>query len=290
LVLYYKDDVSILNSYYTFVASKKDPASITMADYLIGNKGFSIKCKNYGDDNSNSFESEAIENVRLHVSNTSLLFYLEDLDEIYPNSTAFIFLSKHSSESRIPTLTCHFTGNYTDDIHYGGNPRELGISYPYFQKQYIKEINNMRSLVSDYDIVIEATHHGPTSLRKPVTFIEIGSTERQWVDKYVASVVCDCILTVITSGTGHCKKVGIGLGGTHYPVKFTRLLLESEFGLGAVAAKHDLMSINEDMINQMISKSVERVTHIVIDRKGLGKEKKRIIDLIKNKSFDVLEI
>jgi D-aminoacyl-tRNA deacylase len=261
-----------------------------MADYLIENKGFSIKCENYSNDNNNSYESEAIENVRLHVSNTIPLFYLEDLDEIYPNSTAFIFLSRHSSESRTPTLTCHFTGNYSDHSYYGGNPRQLGISYPYFQKQYMKEISNVRTLISDYDIVIEATHHGPTSLRKPVTFIEIGSTERQWVDRYVASIVCDCILSVMTNGTGRCKKVGIGLGGTHYPVKFNRLLLESEFGLGAVAAKRDLMSINEDMINQMISKSIERVTHIVIDRKGLGKEKKRIMDLIKNKSFNILEI
>jgi D-aminoacyl-tRNA deacylase len=211
------------------------------------------------------------------------------LDDRFPGSSAFIFLSKHKSTSAIPTLTSHCTGNYAANPN-GGNLKELAISSPYLQKQYIKEISNLKSTIPNYQIVIEATHHGPTSLRKPVLFIEIGSTEIQWVDQHVASAVCSCLLRVLRNNLGYCEKVGIALGGTHYSRKFSKLLLESEYGLAAVAAKHNLESIDREMLDQMITKSSEKVTHIITDWKGLGKEKNRIMGLIENTGLEILRI
>lgn len=259
---------------------------MTMANYLIHDKDFSVYDKN--NNNSEEYASEVYKKIKLHISHESLL-YIEDLDTKYPHSEAFIFLSKHRSESRIPTLTCHCTGNYADNP-YGGNERELAISYPYLQKRYLKEINNSKLALSCYEIVIEASHHGPTSLKKPVLFIEIGSTERQWIDRNAASIVCNCLLRVLVNGLGKCEKVGICLGGTHYPSKFNTLLLESEFGLAAVAPKHNLESVDKDMLNQMIAKSIERVTHIIVDWKGLGKEKNRIMGLVEDTGLKVLRV
>jgi len=91
--------------YYTIVASKKDLASMTMANYLINNRSFS------GNTNTNFLQSKDYQNIKLHISDKSLL-YLEDLDENYPDSIAFIFLSQHRSQKGIPTVTCHCTGNY----------------------------------------------------------------------------------------------------------------------------------------------------------------------------------
>lgn len=257
---------------------------MTMANYLIHNKHFSVHDKN----NSEEYTSEVYKKIKLHISHENLL-YIEELDTRYPHSKAFIFLSKHRSESRIPTLTCHCTGNYADNP-YGGNSRELAISYPYLQKRYLKEINNSKPALSYYEIVIEASHHGPTSLKKPVLFIEIGSTERQWIDRNAASIVCNCLLRVLVNGLGKCEKVGICLGGTHYPSKFNTLLLESEFGLAAVAPRHNLESVDKDMLNQMIAKSIERVTHIIVDWKGLGKEKNRIMGLVEDTGLKVLRV
>jgi D-aminoacyl-tRNA deacylase len=272
------------SSYFTLVASKQDLASMTMANYLIHNKHFSVHDKN----NSEEYTSEVYKKIKLHISHENLL-YIKELDTRYPHSKAFIFLSKHRSESKIPTLTCHCTGNYADNP-YGGNSRELAISYPYLQKRYLKEINNSKPALSYYEIVIEASHHGPTSLKKPVLFIEIGSTERQWIDRNAASIVCNCLLRVLLNGLGKCEKVGICLGGTHYPSKFNTLLLESEFGLAAVAPRHNLESVDKDMLNQMIAKSIERVTHIIVDWKGLGKEKNRIMGLVEDTGLKVLRV
>lgn len=289
-----------MNSYYTLVASKQDPASTVMAEYLINQVGFSKNSKNHAvnrstlnRDEDNFSEYHYGNNITLHVSHSSSLLYLDKLDEKYPDSEAFIFLSRHSSESGIPTLTCHFTGNFSASNPYGGNLRELGICFPSLQKEYIKEINMVRSQVPDYEITIEATHHGPTSLKKPSLFIEIGSTPKQWVDKHAATIVCDSLISLITSKKNtntHCKSVGIALGGTHYPIKFNQLLLESDFGLAAIAAKHNLTAIDEFMMQQMISKSVEKVTHAIVDRKGLGKEKHRILQLVDEKDLELLEV
>jgi D-aminoacyl-tRNA deacylase len=288
-----------MNSYYTLVASKEDPASNVMAEYLINQLGFSKNRKNYAANRSslNREEDDFSEyhygnNITLHVSHSNSLLYLEELDEKYPGSEAFIFLSRHSSESGIPTLTCHFTGNFSASNPYGGNPRELGICFPSLQKEYIKEINGFRLSVPEYKIIIEATHHGPTSLKKPSLFIEIGSTAKQWADRHAASIVCDSIISLITrkNTNTHCKSVGIALGGTHYPAKFNQLLLESDFGLAAVAAKHNLNTIDESMMQQMISKSVEKVTQAIVDRKGLGKDKQRILQLVAEKDLELLEV
>ncbi len=294
------------NSYFTLVASKKDPASSAMAEYLIDRIGFSKNsqdlnfCGSHDSDckasvtkdyRNDIFDLYIYKNIKLHFSQNSLLLYLDNLDTIYPDCLAFIFLSRHSSESRIPTLTCHFTGNF-DTNRFGGIPRELGMCYPYLQKQYMKEISANRFLVPSYGIVIEATHHGPTSLKKPSLFIEIGSTEKEWADKNAASVVCDSLMYVLhkINANSRCKDVGIALGGTHYPTKFNQLLLNSQFGLAAVAARHNLCSVDESMINQMISKSIEKVEYAIVDRKGLGKEKVRILELIEKKDLELLEL
>jgi D-aminoacyl-tRNA deacylase len=268
--------------YYTIVASKEDLASMTMLNYLINIREF------LQETNTNFLISKRYQNIKIHVSNESLL-HLEDLDEKCPDSIAFIFLSKHRSQTGIPTLTCHCTGNYADNP-YGGNPRELAIAHPYLQKQYLKTIAGLGSLIPEYDIVIESSHHGPTSLKQPVLFIEVGSTENQWTDRNSTSVVCESILKVIENGVGSCKKVAIGLGGTHYPMKFNRMLLESEYGLAAVAAKHDLGSIDREMLDQMIAKSIEKVTHVIVDWKGLGKQKNRIMKLIESTGLDILRV
>jgi D-aminoacyl-tRNA deacylase len=296
----------VSNSYFTLVASKKDPASSAMAEYLIDRIGFSknsqdlnfcgshdsdCKASVTNDYRTDIFDLYIYKNIKLHFSQNSLLLYLDNLDTIYPDCLAFIFLSRHSSESRIPTLTCHFTGNF-DTNRFGGIPRELGMCYPYLQKQYMKEISANRFLVPSYGIVIEATHHGPTSLKKPSLFIEIGSTEKEWADKNAASVVCDSLMYVLhkINANSRCKDVGIALGGTHYPTKFNQLLLNSQFGLAAVAARHNLCSVDESMINQMISKSIEKVEYAIVDRKGLGKEKVRILELIEKKDLQLLEL
>ena len=186
-------------SYITLVSSKCDPASTSMVNYLINVKGFSFPILKPIHLNQNLLRI-----LTLHISNFDLL-NLEELDKIFPESRLYVFLSKHSSKSRTPALTCHFPGNFSENA-YGGNYGELAVACPFLQKQFIKEITRVRSLIPKYQVTIESTHHGPTSLTKPVMFVEIGSTASEWKDETVATIVCDCLLRAIDKGLGPCTK------------------------------------------------------------------------------------
>ena len=260
-----------------------------MSRYLIRNGEFANESKR-GDANGETYHSLRHKNIQLHIFSGNLLT-LENIDDLYSRADVFVFLSKHRSHSSIPTLTCHFTGNFSADNSYGGNPRQIAISYPSLQKGYLKAITaSAKKKVPEYEVVIEATHHGPTSLNKPVLFVELGSSEKQWADENAAAVICDTLIDILHNGFERCKKVGIALGGTHYPKKFNKLLLESKFGLAAVASKHNLQAIDEEMLNQMIQKSIENVTHIVLDSKGLGKEKDRIFKIVEKIPLEIYKI
>lgn len=269
---------------FILVASSQDLASATLADYLKLEKGFSP------DGMHNSVAGQSLSspahNAKLYISNASLLT-LETLDLLFSDAVAFVFLSKHKSDSGIPTLTCHCTGNFAD-APFGGNPKEIAISMPSLQKAYLKAITSASP--RGYDVVIEATHHGPTSLKKPVLFVELGSSEKQWEDRDAAKVMCESLLGVLDNKIESCEKVGIALGGTHYPIKFNKLLLESEFGLAAVASKHALAAVDEAMIAQMMKKSSEKVTHILLDAKGLGSHKDRMIKMAEDTGLTILKV
>lgn len=264
---------------YLLVASTQDLAGRTIIDCLQSDFGFAQSTQD-------TLRSPDFANAQLFVTPADLL-HQEDLDRHFPEASTFVFLSKHKSDSKIPTLTCHCTGNFGTNS-YGGNPKEIAIAFPSLQKSYLKALTATRDSLPGYEIVIEATHHGPTSLRKPLLFVELGSSEKQWSDRSAASVMCGVMLDVLRQGPERCRKVGIGLGGTHYPCKFNRLLLESELGLAAVASKHNLEAIDMEMLNQMISKSTEKVTTIVLDGKGLGSQKDRIMGLVERSGLEIL--
>ncbi len=278
-----------MNDQCVLVTSGHDLAGTTMSRYLIRNAEFVTVTKRRNT-HSESYRSLRHKNIQLHISFGNLLT-LENIDNLYPRADVFIFLSKHKSYSSIPTLTCHFTGNFSADNSYGGNPRQIAISYPSLQKGYLNAITAAaRKKVPEFEVIIEATHHGPTSLNKPVLFVELGSSEKQWADENAAAVICDTLLDILHKGFERCQKVGIALGGTHYPKKFNKLLLESKFGLAAVASKHNLEAIDDAMLKQMVEKSVEKVTHIVLDNKGLGREKDRILKIVEKTPLELYKI
>ena len=276
-----------MNDHCVLVTSGHDLAGTTMSRYLIRNAEFAIENKR--GETGESYRSLRHQNIELYIFFGNLLT-LEHIDNLYSRADVFIFLSKHKSHSSIPTLTCHFTGNFSADNSYGGNPRQIAVSYPSLQKGYLKAITAAKHKVPEYEVIIEATHHGPTSLNKPVLFVELGSSEKQWADENAAAVICDTLLDILQNGFERCEKVGIGLGGTHYPKKFNNLLLESKFGLAAVASKHNIEAVDIAMLNQMIEKSIEKVTYIVLDSKGLGRDKDRILKIADETSLELYRL
>lgn len=202
-----------------------------------------------------------------------------NLDE-YFNPQAYIFLSRHSAESGIASLTAHTTGNFSADAKFGGLGRQLGRADPALLKNYLRALWKRRAEADGYEITMEATHHGPTSLQKPVLFVELGSSEKYWGDRKAAGVVGRALLESL-GDREIWPKVAVGFGGTHYSEKFTKLLLEGEYAFSFVAPKHALEHVDEGIVGQMLQRTNSPVRYAVLDWKGLGPHKERIVDLVK---------
>ena len=68
------------------------------------------------------------------------------------------------------------------------------------------------------------------------------------------------------------------------------MLRESDFSIAYIATKNNLQFIDDKMIQQMIARSTEMVTHVLLDWKGLGKYKKSILDTIQKTDLEVVRL
>jgi len=264
------------------LASTSDLASKTLADALVEGEGFqSTGVELLGNP---VFQKESFLLARF--GNT--IVFPPPLDE-YFNPQAYIFLSRHSAESGIASLTAHTTGNFSGEAKFGGSGMELGRSDPALLKNYLKALWQHRNGVPGYEVTMEATHHGPTSLQKPVMFVELGSSQEFWGDKKAAAVVGRALMESLRE-----KKiwsdVAVGFGGTHYPEKFTRMLIEEDMAFAYVAPKYALEHVDERMVGQMMQRSTVPVKCAVLDWKGLGRHKERIVGLVKQFGLEVVRV
>lgn len=264
------------------VGSLKDPASRNLADAIIEYHGL---------------QSTGVKLLELPVyQKGSLLLAMfdqeivrpPDLDE-YFNPQAYVFLSRHSAESGIPALTAHTTGNFSEESRHGGNGRELSKVNPSLLKNYVVSLERLRERVPGYQLTIEATHHGPTSLIKPVLFVEIGASEKNWNDKGAARVVAEALVESLTEQKSW-EKTAIAFGGTHYPEKFNRFLQESDTALSFIVPKYSLEHIDEAMMGQMLQKTTAPVRYAVLDWKGLGAQKDRVLELVCQFGLEVIRL
>ena len=211
-----------------------------------------------------------------------------NLDEFF-NPQAYIFLSRHSAESGIASLTAHTTGNFSADAEFGGNGRELGRADPALLKNYMMALWKRREEVKGYEITIEATHHGPTSLQKPVLFVELGSSEKYWGDKEAASVVAEALMESLTEKQ-IWGRVAIGFGGTHYPEKFTKMVVEGDTAFSFIVPKYALEHVDEGTMGQMLQRTNSPVRQAVLDWKGLGPHKEKVVGLVKQFGLEEVRV
>lgn len=264
------------------VFSSRDPAGVTMAQVLKMHYSF--------EETEEIFEGSLVysQSGAKLVSSNSDIIEVSNLDEVF-DPEAYIFLSRHKSDANIPAFTSHFPGNLGKENRFGGNPRQIAYTYPSIQKEFFKLMVNTRKEYSKYHVVLEPTHHGPTALKKAVLFVEIGSTEEEWRDENAAKHLCKNLIQTLESPASN-DKVAIAFGGPHYSQKFSQLVAETEFALGAIAPKYILPEIDEVMIREMIEKSVEKITYAIVDWKGMGKEKERILELIRKTDLEIVRI
>jgi len=264
------------------VASSSDLASRTLAEAMVAGQDFVSTGISFLGKPVYQRGSLLLTLFEGHVVNPP------DLDS-YFNPQAYIFLSRHSAESGIASLTAHTTGNFSAEAKAGGVGGELGRGDPGLLKDYMMALWSRKKRVPAYEVTLEATHHGPTSLTKPVLFVELGSSEQYWGDKDAAKVVAESLVDALT----HRRiwdKVAIGFGGTHYPKKFNEAVAEGDVAVSFIAPKYALEHIDQKMVAQMIQRTTAPVRYALVDWKGLGPHKDRIMKLVGQFGLEVIRV
>lgn len=204
------------------------------------------------------------------------ILYTENLNSEKINSCDFvIFASRHKSKSNEKTLSVHTPGNWRS-ADLGGKSGRVCKSSALFSKQIFEKLrkNAEQYNLKNYKVTMEATHHGPL-IEKPCIFIEIGSTENEWVDRRAAFVIAKTISETISGFKENpYNEVAIAIGGPHYCPNFNKIQLNSNVAISHVIPLY-ATPITEEMIREAIAKTEEEVDFILLDWKGLGKAEKK---------------
>lgn len=94
------------------------------------------------------------------------------------------------------------------------------------------------------------------------------------------------ILNSLRSQNESCK-TAIGIGGPHYCNSFNKILLRTDIAVSHICPKYTLGKLDEDLMRQAIEKTQEKVDFILLDWKGLGAEKQRIIKMLENMNLEI---
>jgi D-aminoacyl-tRNA deacylase len=174
-----------------------------------------------------------------------------------------IVASRHASETGRPSLTVHVPG----DLRRGN----LAMASPPTIKTALRELNAARDeLGLPHQVSLEATHHGPTSLEIPVTFVEIGSKPEEWRDKKAGEAVARAIMAAANPRESCVNAVGFG--GPHYAPRHTEVTLRSDIGVGHIIPKYQ--SFDEKLIERAVVRTRDGVKLFVLDWKGLTSEQR----------------
>ena len=275
------------------ISYSKDKASINIKENIVNNFDFNESDEKF--DNNNIFQT-TIDNdiIKLYTINSEHI-YTDGLDRKI-DADLFIFISKHSAVEGRPSLTCHPIGNF-GKAEKGGREKTLCTAPSFFLKNILNELNK-NSDDADYDVTMEATHHGPF-LEKPILFVEIGSSEKEWEDQNAGSIIAKSLISTIKNNSNNNDSINKNfneknnnyesifvIGGSHYNHVATKAMLKTNFGMGHICAKYNLENLDESLIKQAMKKTIPEARFVLLDWKGLGKEKKGIVDILERSNIE----
>lgn len=165
---------------------------------------------------------------------------LDDVADAFDDPDALVFASRHSGDTG-PLLTAHFTGNF-GPAEFGGADGALAAASPGLHRHVLAALE--ARVPEGYAVGTECTHHGPSSVGVPSMFVEVGSTETAWNDPDAARAVAEAILALRNAPAGADRTV-VGFGGGHYAPRFERVIRETSWAVGHVAADWGLDAMGD---------------------------------------------
>jgi D-aminoacyl-tRNA deacylase len=257
------------------ISSTLDPASVNIKKNLLNEFEF-IKLENKFENNDVYGYLINNKDIKLYTIDSKLIF-ADDLDKKI-DANVFVFISKHVASDGKPSLTIHPIGNF-GKAEFGGKEKTLHFTNPSLLKNIFLEMYKNNN--EKFETTVEATHHGPF-LDKQALFVEIGSVEEYWQDKEAGKIIANSIINGLMNEKEY-ESVFV-VGGSHYNHIANKVMLKSDFSVGHICAKYNLKILDKDLIKQSLEKSNTKL--VLLDWKGLGKEKQKIIDLLEKNNIE----
>ncbi|WP_302082357.1 D-aminoacyl-tRNA deacylase [Salinibaculum rarum] len=186
-------------------------------------------------------ELREFEELHLHLDRPADAF--DDIDVL-------VFASKHAGETG-QLLTAHHTGNFGPADH-GGEDNAVARACPNAHAHVLDALETHAP--EGYDVGMEGTHHGPTDVGAPSMFVEVGSSQAEWDDPDAARAAAQAILDCRGvspdrdpengGGDAHRRHL-LGIGGGHYAPRFERVVRETDWAVGHIAADWGLDAIGD---------------------------------------------
>ncbi len=201
------------------------------------------------------------------------------------NTDYIIVLSSHKSKAEQRALTAHFPGNW-NNADFGGALRTLNIAYASKLKTLLQNMEKENEKL-DWEITLEADHHGPTC-SVPIIFVEYGGSDKYLTDKNAARAVARAVEASIKDNRKFETIFAIGTG--HYPKELNKIELEDDIAIGHILPKYHLDSLAEDTFKQAIEKNIETIKQVWILKENINKKQKTLIkDLCDSFSVEYVE-
>lgn len=181
-----------------------------------------------------------------------------------------VYLSKHRSESRTPSLTVHPIGN-PKGADFGGQPGTLVPAAPLWMTAALRRLR-IEAQNLPYQVTYEATHHGPF-LETPTFYIEQGSTAREWTDPAAAEAIARTLLDLEPVEA----PIAVGLGGGHYVPRHTDVAVVHRIAFGHLLPAYALEGLPDAVLVQAVERT-PRATLAYVHRKSLGKPETRALE------------
>lgn len=195
-----------------------------------------------------------------------------DKDPRLKNFDFLLFATRHKSEKGNPSLSVHAPGNWRS-ADFGGKPGKICPTSAQALKFLFQKLNENAKSLSEFEITLECTHHGPY-LEKPCAFIELGSSENQWINKEAAKIIAKTISDFQSFKPDRKIKTAIGIGGPHYCPNFNKIQLGNQYAISHIIPEYQL-PLTQKMLEQALEKTDEHTDIILIDWKGLGKSESK---------------
>jgi len=292
---------------FLIISSTEDIASMNIRDKFLTSKSYTFKKLsnkwykhdfyelNKVDRNFIKEDITANNKVYLGLTDEGLIFLYDlKLEELDFNPDFLIFASRHASKSARPALLIHTTGNWGEETSFGGNSNEIAYSSAILLKAgFLSLLESSRELEEGkFSIDMEVNHHGPTNHSIPLVFMELGSIKAEWNDQEAGKVVADAIIKTIEKYWIVKREdpiIGLGFGGTHYSPKFKKLIINTNIAIAHICPKYFVQELNEEMIKQMIDKTIENsVRFFIFDWKGLNSaDKSHLSQILKGFNIEI---